>query len=63
MWLRYGTTKIAAATMKVAQISKAGGDFEIVERENPKPGVRPDRHGRIRPPSWAALKRKVSLLQ
>ena len=24
-------------TMKVAQISKAGGDFEIVEREIPKP--------------------------
>jgi D-arabinose 1-dehydrogenase-like Zn-dependent alcohol dehydrogenase len=27
------------ATMKVAQISKAGGDFEIVEREIPKPGT------------------------
>jgi D-arabinose 1-dehydrogenase-like Zn-dependent alcohol dehydrogenase len=26
-----------ATTMKVAQISKAGGDFEIVEREIPKP--------------------------
>ena len=26
-------------TMKVAQISKAGGDFEIVEREIPKPGA------------------------
>jgi D-arabinose 1-dehydrogenase-like Zn-dependent alcohol dehydrogenase len=26
-------------TMKVAQISKAGGDFEIVEREIPKPGL------------------------
>jgi hypothetical protein len=24
---------VAAATMKVAQISKPGGDFEIVERE------------------------------
>jgi D-arabinose 1-dehydrogenase-like Zn-dependent alcohol dehydrogenase len=34
------TTKIATATMKVAQISKPGGDFEIVEREIPKPGVR-----------------------
>jgi D-arabinose 1-dehydrogenase-like Zn-dependent alcohol dehydrogenase len=32
------TTKAAAAPMKVAQISKAGGDFEIVEREIPKPG-------------------------
>jgi D-arabinose 1-dehydrogenase-like Zn-dependent alcohol dehydrogenase len=27
------------ATMKVAQISKAGGDFEIVDREIPKPGT------------------------
>jgi hypothetical protein len=26
-------------TMKAAQISKAGGDFEIVEREIPKPCV------------------------
>ncbi|MEY2574926.1 MAG: hypothetical protein QOF80_413 [Verrucomicrobiota bacterium] len=26
-------------TMKVAQISKAGGDFEVVEREIPKPGA------------------------
>jgi D-arabinose 1-dehydrogenase-like Zn-dependent alcohol dehydrogenase len=33
------TTRIAVAPMKVAQISKAGGDFEIVEREIPKPGV------------------------
>ena len=33
------TTKVAVAPMKVAQISKAGGDFEIVEREIPKPGV------------------------
>ncbi len=31
-------TKAATATMKVAQISKPGGDFEIVEREIPKPG-------------------------
>src|SRR5271157_4784258 len=29
----------AVAPMKVAQISKPGGDFEIVEREIPKPGV------------------------
>jgi D-arabinose 1-dehydrogenase-like Zn-dependent alcohol dehydrogenase len=28
-----------AATMKVAQISKAGGEFEIVEREIPKPAA------------------------
>jgi D-arabinose 1-dehydrogenase-like Zn-dependent alcohol dehydrogenase len=28
----------AAATMKVAQISKPGGDFEIVERAIPEPG-------------------------
>jgi len=28
-----------ATTMKVAQVRKAGGDFEIVERELPKPGA------------------------
>ena len=28
------TTRIAMATMKAAQISKPGGEFEIVEREN-----------------------------
>jgi D-arabinose 1-dehydrogenase-like Zn-dependent alcohol dehydrogenase len=33
------TTKIAIGTMAVAQISKPGGDFEIVEREIPKPGA------------------------
>jgi D-arabinose 1-dehydrogenase-like Zn-dependent alcohol dehydrogenase len=33
------TTKVGLAPMKAAQISKAGGDFEIVEREIPKPGV------------------------
>ena len=33
-------TKPAARPMKVAQISKPGGDFEIVEREIPKPGAR-----------------------
>jgi len=32
------TTRVAVAPMKAAQISKAGGDFEIVEREIPKPG-------------------------
>src|ERR1700745_2248369 len=32
--------KPEAAPMKVAQISKAGGDFEIVEREIPTPGAR-----------------------
>src|SRR5262249_21584139 len=31
--------KPALAPMKVAQISKPGGDFEIVEREIPKPGT------------------------
>ena len=30
--------RTAAAPMKVAQISKPGGEFEIVEREIPKPG-------------------------
>jgi hypothetical protein len=33
------TTKVAIATMKVAQISKPGADFEIVEREIPKPDI------------------------
>ena len=33
------TTRIVASTMRVAQISKAGSDFEIVEREVPKPGM------------------------
>jgi D-arabinose 1-dehydrogenase-like Zn-dependent alcohol dehydrogenase len=31
------TTRVVASTMKVAQISKAGGDFEVVERNVPKP--------------------------
>src|SRR5271156_2171048 len=31
------TTKFAVAPMKAAQISKPGGDFEIVEREIPNP--------------------------
>jgi len=34
------TTRIAVAPMKVAQISKAGGDFEIVDRQIPNPGNR-----------------------
>jgi D-arabinose 1-dehydrogenase-like Zn-dependent alcohol dehydrogenase len=33
------TTKAEAGTMKVAQVSKPGGDFEIVERAIPKPGA------------------------
>ena len=33
------TTRIAIAPMKVAQISKPGADFEIVERAIPKPGM------------------------
>lgn len=31
-------TAVSVATMKVAQIAKAGADFSIVEREVPKPG-------------------------
>ena len=31
--------KPEAALMKVAQISKPGGDFELVAREIPKPGA------------------------
>ena len=33
------TTRVAIAPMKVAQIPKAGGDFQIVEREIPKPSA------------------------
>ncbi len=33
------TTRVSVAPMKSAQISKPGGDFEIVEREIPKPGA------------------------
>ena len=33
------TTKVGTAPMKVAQISKPGGDFEIVGREIPNPGA------------------------
>ena len=31
------TTTVAVATMKVAQISKPGAGFQIVEREIPEP--------------------------
>ncbi len=33
------TTRVAVAPMKVAQVPKAGADFEIVEREIPKPSA------------------------
>src|SRR5713101_468708 len=33
------TTKFAIAPMKAAQVPKPGADFQIVEREIPKPGV------------------------
>jgi D-arabinose 1-dehydrogenase-like Zn-dependent alcohol dehydrogenase len=33
------TSKVAIAPMKAAQIPKAGADFQIVEREIPKPGA------------------------
>jgi D-arabinose 1-dehydrogenase-like Zn-dependent alcohol dehydrogenase len=33
------TTKVAIAPMKVAQVPKPGADFEIVEREIPKPSA------------------------
>lgn len=32
------TTKVAIKAMKAAQISKPGGDFELVERDIPQPG-------------------------
>ena len=34
------TTKVGIAPMKAAQIPKPGGNFEIVEREIPKPGAK-----------------------
>lgn len=34
------TTKVAVAPMKAAQVPKPGANFEIVEREIPKPGAR-----------------------
>src|SRR5271166_69950 len=33
------TTRVGMAPMKVAQIPKAGADFQIIEREIPKPGA------------------------
>jgi D-arabinose 1-dehydrogenase-like Zn-dependent alcohol dehydrogenase len=39
------TTKVGIAPMKVAQVPKAGADFQIVERDIPKPGAR---HVRIK---------------
>ncbi len=33
------TTKVALAPMKAAQIPKPGADFQIVEREIPKPAA------------------------
>src|ERR1700676_758118 len=33
------TTQVAIAPMKAAQVPKPGADFEIVEREIPKPGT------------------------
>ena len=33
------TTKVAIAPMKAAQVPKGGADFQIVEREIPKPGA------------------------
>jgi D-arabinose 1-dehydrogenase-like Zn-dependent alcohol dehydrogenase len=33
------TTQVAIATMKVAQITRPGGDFEVIERDVPKPGA------------------------
>src|SRR5437773_8159438 len=33
------TTTVAVATMKVAQVSNPGSDFQIVEREIPEPGA------------------------
>jgi NADPH:quinone reductase-like Zn-dependent oxidoreductase len=33
------TTRVAVKPMKVALISKAGGDFQIVDREIPEPGA------------------------
>ena len=35
------------AKMKAVQVPKAGGDFEIVEREIPQPGPRHNRGSRV----------------
>ncbi len=32
------TTQVGVKPMKAAQVPKPGGDFQIVEREIPKPG-------------------------
>ena len=32
-------TRVATATMRAAQIAKPGGEFEVVEREIPKPNA------------------------
>ena len=39
------TTKVGIAPMKVAQIPKAGADFQIVEREIPTPNAGEVRKG------------------
>jgi hypothetical protein len=46
------TMKSAIATMKAAQISRPGGEFQIVEREIPKPA---DGQVRIQNPSLRNL--------
>ena len=33
------TTKVGVSPMKAVQVPKPGADFEIVEREIPKPGA------------------------
>ena len=51
------TTKVAIAPMKVAQIPVAGGDFQIVEREIPTPGVGDRCASRCRPVVFATVTR------
>jgi D-arabinose 1-dehydrogenase-like Zn-dependent alcohol dehydrogenase len=36
---KFGASKVTAAPMKVAQVPRPGSDFQLVEREIPKPGV------------------------
>ena len=44
------TTAVSVGTMKAAQISKAGGDFELVERDipEPRPGAGAGKSGSLR---------------
>jgi hypothetical protein len=50
------TAKVGTAPMKVAQVPKPGADFEIVDREIPKPGAG---QVRIRVQAWGPGRSKL----